>query len=72
MYIVMKDGMYMMNYRDLGIREIDQTGEYRPIMTGLYSVRSEDAMRVKSGAVADTLGAVSIMERVRDRRCNRK
>ena len=66
MYIVTKDGMYLMSYQDFGIREIDKTGEYKTMLTGLYSTRRKDAMLVESKAIADALGAkaekVSIKE----------
>ena len=60
MYIVIKDGMYLMNYRNFGIQEFDVNGEFGSVLTGLYSTDRRDAMLVEQKSIADALGAKAI------------
>ena len=57
MFIVKKDGLFLMGYKDFGIREIDAKGELTKVLTGIYSERREDAMLVEKKSIADQLGA---------------
>ena len=66
MYIIKKDGLYLMGYRDTGIKETDSQGNYRSFLTGVYSPNRQDALTVENKAIADLLGGVAI--RIPDRR----
>ena len=66
MYIIMKDDLYLMCYRDTGIKETDSQGNYRSFLTGVYSPNRQDALTVENKAIADLLGGVAI--RIPDRR----
>jgi len=66
MYIIKKDGLYLMGYRDTGIKETDSQGNYRSFLTGVYSPNRQDAMTVENKAIADLLGGEAI--RIPDRR----
>lgn len=56
MYIVKKDGLYLMNYMFMGVRGIDNDGNLKSIPTGCYSSRRRDAMIVESREIANALG----------------
>lgn len=66
MYIIKKDDLYLMGYRDTGIKETDSQGNYRSFLTGVYSPNRQDALTVENKAIADLLGGVAI--RIPDRR----
>ena len=61
MYIVMKDGMYLMGYQNTGIMEQDSTGNTVPVLTGIYSAKKRDAMLVENKYIANQLGGVAIL-----------
>ena len=56
MYIVKKDGLYLMNYMFMGVMGIDNNGNLKSIPTGYYSSRRRDAMIVESKEIANALG----------------
>jgi len=60
MYIIKKDGLYLMAYQYNGIREFDAKGNYTDIPTGYYSADRRDAQVFDNTALADTLGAKAI------------
>ena len=55
MYIVKKDGLYLIGYQDMGVAEY-VFGEYRKILTGLYGERRKDAIVLDSRAFAELFG----------------
>jgi len=57
MYIVKKDGLYLTSYMNAGIMEYDSNGEYKNMLTGLYSADKRDAMLIDSPVIANNLGA---------------
>lgn len=56
MYIVKKDGLYLMNYMFMGVKAIDNDGNLKSIPTGYYSSRRQDAMAVERREIANALG----------------
>ena len=66
MYIIKKDDLYLMGYRDTGIKETDSQGKYRSFLTGVYSPNRQDAITVENKALAELLGGVAI--RIPDKR----
>lgn len=56
MYIVKKDGLYLMNYINAGINEMDSDGVYKDMLTGIYSSNIKDAMPIESKLIAERLG----------------
>lgn len=60
MYIVEKDGLYMVSYINSGIKEIDSDGVYKEMLTGVYSPNIKDAMKVDSKLIAERLGGNAI------------
>lgn len=56
MYIVKKDGLYLMGYMNMGITEYDSRGAYRSVYTGVYSSNRRDAMPVENRTIAEMLG----------------
>lgn len=55
MYIVKKDGLYLIGYQDMGVAEY-VSGEYRKIPTGIYGERKTDAIKLDSKAFAELFG----------------
>ena len=66
MYIIKKNDLYLMGYRDTSIKETDSQGNFRSFLTGIYRPNKQDAMTVENKAIADLLGGVAI--RIPDRR----
>jgi len=60
MYIVKKDGLYLMNYINAGIHEMDSDGVYKDMLTGIYSPDIKDAMLIESKLIAERLGGEMI------------
>lgn len=60
MYMVKKDGFYLMNYISAGIHEMDSDGVYKDMLTGLYSPNIKDAMLIESKLIAERLGGEMI------------
>ena len=65
MYIIKKDGLYLMAYQYNGIKEYDSKGNYIDVPTGYYSADRRDAQVFNDTALADTLGAKAI--RIQDK-----
>lgn len=57
MMVIQKDGLYLMAYRDMGLRQYDEGGKLRVIPTGIYSANIRDAMPADNPELARTLGA---------------
>lgn len=55
MYIVKKDGLYLIGYQDMGVAEY-VSGEYRKIPTGLYGEKRKDAIMLDSKTFAELFG----------------
>jgi hypothetical protein len=56
MYMVKRDGLYLMGYLDTGVKGYDASGEYKTMLTGIYSMRRRDAMMFESKALAESFG----------------
>ena len=61
MYIIMKDGLYLLGYQNTGIMEQDSTGIIVPVLTGIYSTKKRDAMLVENKYIANQLSGVAIL-----------
>ena len=60
MYVIMKDGLYICGQRDMGIREIDDSGERVPIMTYVWSANIRDAIPFPNSRLAKELQATAV------------
>ena len=60
MYIIVKDGLYLMEVRNLGIREVNAQGVFADVQTGIYTADRRDAKVFESGYLAQVLGAVAV------------
>ena len=55
MYIVRKDGLYLIGYQSMGIQEILVEGKLSDILTAIWSNSKKDAHLFDSRALAVTL-----------------
>lgn len=60
MFVIKKDGLYLVNYQYMGIREMDMDGKYANIPTGVYSSNIRDAMAFKDGQMAIKVGGKAV------------
>lgn len=60
MYVIKKDGLYLMNYMYNGIREIVNGEELMDVPTAIYSDNIRDAQLVEHAEIAKIVGGVAI------------
>ena len=67
MYIIKKDGLWLMGVRYLGIRHVGTDGVERSLPTGLYGTRRADAMVVEDRSLARALGGEAVQVKAKGR-----
>lgn len=58
MYIIKKDGMYLMGYRPSGLTEYDKHGNRTPVYTGIWGNNKLDAMPFDNTSFAVTFAGM--------------
>lgn len=58
MYIIKKDGMYLMGYRPSGLTEYDKHGNPTPVYTGIWCSNRRDAKVFDNESFAKTFAGM--------------
>lgn len=58
MYIIKKDGMYLMGYRPSGLTEYDKTGKPVEVFTGIWGGSKRDAKLFENKSFAESFAGM--------------